>query len=257
MENRPSQRDLTIRFQDPKALQIKEVLRVEGFSGLDQINSSAVNGVIVQCPFSSALESVAAEIRTSLDRPISFALGREDDPEIAAAILDAELDLKDFGAKEFYQTLVQLVRGFQKVIRSDELGLRIEKVESDNCSNFHVDYVPLRLVTTLAGPGTQWLRNENVDRQALADRRFGEINMSSSIKNGADKNGPEGLGVEQVATGEVFLMKGELYTHFCGQSNRGAALVHKSPPRASFNEPRLLLRMDEIQERQPLHIGRR
>ncbi|MEO8904287.1 MAG: DUF1826 domain-containing protein [Polyangiaceae bacterium] len=35
--------------------------------------------------------------------------------------------------------------------------------------SFYTGYVRLRLVTTYAGPGTEWLPDEAVDRRAMAD----------------------------------------------------------------------------------------
>lgn len=212
------------------------------------VTSADVNAVMVSGEKRSRLwdadmQAVSREILSVMKAPFPITIGKEDDPEIVVAEFDSEWDLKSESAHAFYQSIVDVVRAFQKVVQSDEIGLRIESVDSDNCSNFHVDLVPLRLVMTLLGPGTQWLANESVDRLALRERRFGEI-----CRKGAK--------VEQVSAGEVLLMKGEGYSTLEGERNVGKGFVHRSPPKSSFKEPRLLLRIDEISERQHLNIGR-
>jgi hypothetical protein len=74
--------------------------------------------------------------------------------------------------------------------------------------------VSLRLITSYAGPGSQWLSNE--DAAALA--------------GGADA---EQLDVRQLLAGEVALFKGRLRTD--------TPIIHRSPPIAGTNQKRLVL----------------
>lgn len=207
------------------------------------VNAVVVGGATRVDPWTADIEEVSREILSVMKAPYPITIGKEDDAEIAVAEFDSEWDLKARGAHAFYQNIIEVIRAFQKVVQSDEIGLRIDAVDSDNCSNFHVDLVPLRLVMTLLGPGTQWLANESVDRLALRERRFREICKPHAK-------------VEQVRAGEVLLMKGEGFSTLSGERNVGNGFVHRSPPKSSFTEPRLLLRIDEISERQHLNIGR-
>jgi hypothetical protein len=43
-----------------------------------------------------------------------------------------------------------------------ELGLRLETVDRDVCSAWHVDRVALRLISTYSGPATEWLAHDDV-----------------------------------------------------------------------------------------------
>jgi hypothetical protein len=52
--------------------------------------------------------------------------------------------------------------------------LRLETLRDDGCRRFHVDRVRLRLLCTYLGPGTEWLTDAQVDREALTGHRPNE-----------------------------------------------------------------------------------
>lgn len=58
--------------------------------------------------------------------------------------------------------LQEEVRAFLMAMRETEANytLRLEYVTDDACRRFHKDQTDLRLITTYAGPGTQWTENE-------------------------------------------------------------------------------------------------
>lgn len=91
----------------------------------------------------------------------------------------------------------------------DRLDLRLDRVTDNGCSRFHSDYVGIRLVTTYAGRGTQWLAQ-------------GDDAAASPF---------------ELAPGDVGLFKGRL---LAGDT----AIVHRSPPIAGGGEDRLLLVID-------------
>lgn len=64
---------------------------------------------------------------------------------------------------------------FSNLIRSDSLRIRLEIVETDACRKFHADMVDARLLTTLVGPGTQWIRVE--DPAVVNEMRRGSVGM--------------------------------------------------------------------------------
>ncbi len=47
------------------------------------------------------------------------------------------------------------------------LRVSLRAVRTDKCRKFHVDYVRYRLVTTYVGPGTEWVPDGAVRREAL------------------------------------------------------------------------------------------
>lgn len=101
--------------------------------------------------------------------------------------------------------------------QSRSLQLRISRVPGDGCRLFHVDQVCLRLVCTYLGAGTQWLPEHAVRRSAL-----GQGNNDSVL---------DWRAVQQIATGDVAIMKGERYARW-----RGGGLVHRSPPGVAGEE---------------------
>jgi len=69
------------------------------------------------------------------------------------------------------------------------------------CRRYHVDYVPMRLLVTYAGKGTEWLPDEAADRQAFKEGRPNDeiLKDNSALRflNPWDiaifKGGPKGL----------------------------------------------------------------
>jgi len=101
----------------------------------------------------------------------------------------------------------------------------------DDCRKYHVDWVGLRLIITYAGPGTEWVPNEDVHRESLqlAWRRLAAINRRIV---------PDPRRVMAAAAGDVLLLKGESYP---GNAGRGA--VHRSPAIAESGGVRLLFKL--------------
>ncbi len=100
------------------------------------------------------------------------------------------------------------------LMSSPVLDLRLDVITGDACRKFHADYVPLRLITSYAGPGSQFLSND--DAAALA----GGVAV-------------EQLDVRQLLAGEVALFKGRLLTD--------TPIIHRSPPIAGTGTRRLVL----------------
>ena len=98
------------------------------------------------------------------------------------------------------------------------MAVRLDVVDTDACRRFHADYVPLRLLCTYVGPGTQWHRCDRADR------------------------------VEQLAAGEVAIFKGR-------DALDPPVLLHRSPPISRTGERRLLLVLDRVRIR-PDHVSR-
>lgn len=59
--------------------------------------------------------------------------------------------------------------------------LRLETLHDDGCRRFHVDRVHLRLLCTYLGPGTEWLTEDQVDREALATHLPNEAILRGSV----------------------------------------------------------------------------
>ena len=85
----------------------------------------------------------------------------------------------------------------------------------------------LRMLCTYSGPGTLWLKEDNIDREAL---------------HASTDNEPIALDermIQQVRTGDLVILKGAIYP-----KEGTKAAVHRSPAIEESGERRLLLRID-------------
>lgn len=90
------------------------------------------------------------------------------------------------------------------------------------CPRFHTDNVPMRFISTLHGPGTQWLREGDVERVA-----------DNAIKQKVDPQI-----IQQMPPGSIGFFRGA-----CGESASVGGIVHRSPPN---EEDRVVLKIDKI-----------
>ena len=88
---------------------------------------------------------------------------------------------------------------------------------------FHVDHVPLRLISTYAGVASEWLEEGGMDRRRLGD---------------AQAEPRDSERIQRLQAGWVALAKGEKWS-----GNEGAGLIHRSPTPPP-GERRLLLTLD-------------
>ena len=110
-------------------------------------------------------------------------------------------------------------------------GLSVQR--TDGCRKIHTDFVSLRLLCTYAGPGTDWLPNEDLVREHLG-RTDVDVDAAnrSMIRPGAV--------LRRCEPGEVLLLKGEAYP-----GNRAWGAAHRSPPIEELGAARLVLKLDE------------
>ncbi|AIG03854.1 Protein of uncharacterised function (DUF1826) [Pseudomonas fluorescens] len=159
----------------------------------------------------------------SLDEPLAESLVVELDSEeaepnlqgLAAGCRDLE------GYDGFIADVAWLVSAFACLLGAKRIGVRLRLLDKAMCPRFHVDHVPVRLITTYAGIGSQWLREGGMDR-----RQLGQADVQPSER------------IEQIHCGEVALLKGEKW-----RGNEGYGLIHRSPALAA-NERRLILTLD-------------
>ena len=103
------------------------------------------------------------------------------------------------------------------------VGLRLARISRAMCPGWHVDRVGIRLVCTYRGPGTQWLDDQDFDRQ---DLRTGCVQDDVFI---------------QADQGEIVLLKGSLW-----QGNDAFGAIHRSPGPGSSSSPRTLITLDPL-----------
>lgn len=120
-----------------------------------------------------------------------------------------------------------LIARFASVARASRLRISFGAVRDDQCRKFHVDYLRLRLVTTYVGPGTEWLPEDVVRREAL-----GQVYDRPDEANRAIVR--DAAGVRRARAGDVLLMKGSLHGGASG-------VVHRSPPIEGTGRTRVVL----------------
>lgn len=166
-----------------------------------------------------------AQLVLSLNEPLAESLCLElpdEDAEPDLAGLAAGLrDLQGF--EGFVSDLKWLISAFACLLGARRIGVRLRVLDKAMCPRFHVDHVPVRLITTYAGIGSQWLEEGAMDRLQLGQ---------------ADAEPQGAASIRQLNSGDVALLKGEKW-----HGNEGFGLIHRSPQLAP-GERRLLLTLD-------------
>lgn len=123
----------------------------------------------------------------------------------------------------FSADVLWLVQAFACLLEAKRVGLRLRSLQQPMCPRFHVDHVPVRLISTYAGCGSEWLEEGSMCRERLGDSAAEPQDVQL---------------IQQLSAGDVALAKGEKW-----QGNQGAGLIHRSPtPPAGTT--RLLLTLD-------------
>jgi len=144
----------------------------------------------------------------------------ESEPSLSG-LVDGYSDLP--GQAAFLQDVSWLASAFACLFDAKRIGLRLRILDKAMCPRFHVDHVPVRLITSYAGVGSEWLA-EGV----MARRRLGEP--------AAEPSDPSLI--QRAEAGHVLLAKGEKWI-----GNEGCGLIHRSP-QPPAGERRLLLTLD-------------
>jgi hypothetical protein len=136
------------------------------------------------------------------------------------------------GLRLFHEDLLAQVRLFAELTGAAHLSLKIESFSENLCEAFHVDWVSLRLICSLVGPGTQWLENKDVRRSRLGPLAGGLPDELSGLLMPDAQFG-------QMERFSVGLMKGERWP-----GNEGNGLVHRSPRISGSGTRRVLFKID-------------
>ncbi|WP_219094688.1 DUF1826 domain-containing protein [Pseudomonas sp. UMAB-40] len=161
----------------------------------------------------------------SLNEPLAeslvLELPNEDTEPNLHGLASGFSDLEGYAG--FIADVSWLVSAFACLLGAKRIGLRVRVLDKAMCPRFHVDHVPVRLITTYCGIGSQWLKEGVMDR-----RKLGKPEAEPT----------ENSLVEHIASGEVALLKGEKW-----HGNEGFGLIHRSPQPAP-GERRLILTLD-------------
>lgn len=199
----------------------------DDISGLTQIYNYGVNFAVWQ----RALEpELAQAVETLLAHQTGFSMSDIVTPENVTQAL--ERSLPDVSGRDvLVRDIALLVDAYCCLFDCDTAGLRLTQVDRAMCPRFHVDQVPCRLITTYAGPATEWLAESDLNRQKLGRGSNGLPDSRSGLI-AADAT------IQQISTGDVALLKGERW-----EGNEGRGIVHRSPG-VEAGQQRLLMTLD-------------
>jgi len=144
-------------------------------------------------------------------------------PENLQALPDAEAWLVDV---EF------LIGIFRDLFDSTNFGLRLRTLDKAMCPRFHVDRVPVRMICTYEGPGTEWLPEMAINREKLGSGACGQPDETSGLIL-------DSAAIKSIPSCAIALLKGELW-----EGNEGRGAVHRSPRPTPRYPRRLLLTLD-------------
>jgi len=117
---------------------------------------------------------------------------------------------------------------FFDICGNRKVHFRLLTTDMDDCKRFHVDYRHLRLLCTYKGPGTEWLDDDQADREAYEKGASNE----AILRYGAP---------QRFETFWVGLLKDDEHPD-C----QGEGVIHRSPPISGNGRTRLMFCMDSI-----------
>jgi len=130
------------------------------------------------------------------------------------------------------EDIADLAADFAVLADCSEVRVRLTKVADDGCAAFHVDTLPVRLLCTYAGRGTQWADEPDVRRAELGLRNRTTAEANAAIV-------PDATRIRTMRTGAVAVFKGRLWP-----GANGSGLVHRSHPVCCGEHARLRLAID-------------
>jgi hypothetical protein len=209
------------------ALQLPKISRQvlgEDIGVLGKVLHDGVNLAVWQRRLPAQISDFAEALLAQnepLAQSITLELPRADSEPNLGGLVAQYADLP--GQAAFLADVAWLVRAYACLLDAQRIGLRLRALDKAMCPRFHVDHVPLRLITSYAGVGSEWLEEGAMSRSGL-----GQPTAEPRV----------GARIQRLDSGHVALAKGEKW-----QGNEGRGLIHRSP-QPPTGERRLLLTLD-------------
>lgn len=209
------------------ALQLPKISRQvlgEDIGVLGKVLHDGVNLAVWQRRLPAQISDFAEALLAQnepLAQSITLELPRADSEPNLDGLVAQYADLP--GQAAFLADGAWLVRAYACLLDAQRIGLRLRALDKAMCPRFHVDHVPLRLITSYAGVGSEWLEEGAMSRSGL-----GQPTAEPRV----------GARIQRLDSGHVALAKGEKW-----QGNEGRGLIHRSP-QPPTGERRLLLTLD-------------
>jgi hypothetical protein len=195
-------------------------------SSLDGIRQPHINIAIYQrMPSAGLKQSVDSLINSSFN---GFESTVAIDTEVSAQLEKIFVEKSVHPINELTALIYdmqQLIYQFALICNAEHVRVHLKTVVNDACRKFHIDGYDLRLLCSYAGPGTEWIYNDNVNRN------LGLGTNEQIIKDWSYIN--------QLKSYDVAILKGEL-----PNQRTGKGVVHRSPEIEQQQKKRLVLRID-------------
>ncbi len=195
---------------------------------LTDIYNKDINIAIYKRSVSDGINIYANEL-TKLGKP--FGIVQIVELEQIKKLLNNRLPESEY-KDEFIDDLYIACDMFAVLFDLEKIGFRLTVLEHAMCPRFHVDNIPCRLLTTYGDTGTEWLSEDNVDRNKLGKGNRGLPDDESGIYHNKKH-------INIIEPFNIGLLKGEAWPE-----NRGRGLVHRSPE--VKRSARLLLSLDFV-----------
>ncbi|WP_240488250.1 MULTISPECIES: DUF1826 domain-containing protein [unclassified Halomonas] len=179
-------------------------------SVLPRIFEDAINIAIFQRPLPADI-AFSAQAQCQTDRAWQYSwLGHPD--EAFTADLLRHLPAPE-AATPLVEDMATIAEAIAFLFDTQTVGIRVRLLTSAMCPRFHCDNLPVRMVTTYVGPGSEWLPEHAVNRAGLGAPHPDRPDIATDTS-----------AVQRLAPGDIALLKG---SGWLGCEERG--LVHRSP----------------------------
>ncbi|BBI54157.1 hypothetical protein HORIV_65780 [Vreelandella olivaria] len=193
-------------------------------SVLPRIFEDAINIAIFQRPLPADI-AFSAQAQCQTERAWQYSwLGHPD--ETFAADLLRHLPAPD-AAAPLVEDMATIAEAVAFLFDTQTVGIRLRLLNSAMCPRFHCDNLPVRMVTTYFGPGSEWLPEYAINREGLGAPHPDRPDIATDTS-----------AIQRLAPGDIALIKG---SGWVGCEERG--LVHRSPALENGSK-RLLMSID-------------
>lgn len=196
----------------------------QDISVLPRIFEESVNIAIFQRSMPAEI-ALSAQAQCQTDRAWQFSwLGKPDEAMVADLL--HQLPVPE-AAAPLVDDIATIAEAIAFLFDTSTVGIRLRLLNSAMCPRFHCDNLPVRLVTTYVGPGSEWLPEHAINRKGLGAPHPDKPEIATNTS-----------AIQRLSLGDIGLIKG---SGWVGCEERG--LVHRSPALENGSK-RLLLSID-------------
>lgn len=188
------------------------------------IHTAGINVALIEREYSPVVRAEFERLNQRLSGEFRGTLTRTNTMSSLAGFLAPFCESR-MAAQIILNELAAVIHDFMDLSRQLSVQIMFGQITSDHCHLFHDDKNQLRLVCSYTGKGTEWLKNEDVNRGGLG--------------TGTNAGHIEGRPIQRLRPYDIAIMKGDLYT-----GNEGNGLVHRSPPLLDNDAARIFLALD-------------